>query len=142
VAAGDDLGPECTGGGSGRHPAVLPKLLHGFGLGRLCEVATGPRGEHGADVEGIALPEQEVVGVVERYEALRVPRGLVDQGRVLDPDDGIDGRMEDQERPAERADGRLDPSTFEILEEIAARAAAWSTAAPPNECPISMAGAL
>ena len=45
-----------------------------------------------------------MVGLVEGDERLGVPGGLEDHAGLIDPDDGVSGRVQDEERLAERGD--------------------------------------
>ncbi len=79
----------------------MPSGAPGGGAGGLeVEVARGPGGDDLGGVFGIGRVGDEVVGVVEGDEALGVFRGREDLGRVVDADDRVARRMQDQKRAA------------------------------------------
>src|SRR5690606_29105974 len=114
MAPREDLRAERSASGAHRDAIVVTEILQRLRLRRIGQVPAGPGCQHGAYVQGIALAEQEVVGVIQRDEALGVTCSLVDERRVLDPDDVVYRRVEDEEWPAERTDDLLDMSPVQV----------------------------
>ena len=63
---------------------------------------------------------QQVIGAIERDEALRVAGHLEETACVLDADGLVDGRVEDEQRLAEIRHGGLQRRGRQILEELPA----------------------
>jgi hypothetical protein len=86
------------------------------------DVARHPRREDFGGVSGVLLFRQQVIGVVERNEALRVLRGREDLCRVGDLDDRIVRRMHDEQGFPKLADVLRRVVALEVFEEIFANA--------------------
>jgi hypothetical protein len=87
--------------------------------GRRIEIALGPRGEHVGGIDRVAAMAQQMVGVGERYEALGVLGGREDLARILDPDDGVDRRVENEQRLAQIFDALQQPLLGDVVEKLA-----------------------
>ena len=61
-----------------------------------------------------------MVGLVQRHEALRVFGRREDRGRVLDADDPVDRRMQDEQRLAHGSDTLGEPGGAHVVDELAA----------------------
>ncbi|MNC86081.1 hypothetical protein D3C83_17130 [compost metagenome] len=85
------------------------------GRRRLAEVAAGPGREHRRDVRGVLPAGEQVVGIVERNEALGVLCGLEDVRGIVDAHDGIARRMEHQQRLAQLRDGFAIAAVADVL---------------------------
>src|SRR3954452_14953452 len=83
------------------------------------DVGLRPGGDHARRVHGIASRAQQVVGPIERNEALGMPRGHENAGRIADVDRRIAWRMHDEERLAHPADPRGEVLLCHISEELA-----------------------
>src|SRR4051812_39775156 len=82
------------------------------------EIAAAPRAHDLGDEDRVLATGEEMVGLVERHEALRVPGGLKDPPGDLDPDDLVGGRMKDEERPAQVVDSGLEILAPHVVEEL------------------------
>ncbi len=60
-----------------------------------------------------------MVGVVERDEALGVPRGQEDARGVADADDVVPRCVEHEQRPSQSRDVRVESLSLDVLEELA-----------------------
>src|SRR3954454_17334917 len=83
------------------------------------DVGLRPGGDHARRVHGIAPRAQQVVGPIERNEALGMPRRHEDAGRIADVDRRIAWRMHDEERLPQPADPRGEILLRYIGEELA-----------------------
>src|SRR5579871_421539 len=95
---------------------VAARIVGGGGRAPV-DVARRPGGDHLGGVVGILMPGQQMIGGVERDEALRMPRCQEDLGRVVDADDRIQGRMHDEEGAAKVANARLQRLHPDVVEE-------------------------
>jgi hypothetical protein len=82
------------------------------------DVAARPRSEHRRNVLGILLLRQQMVGGVERDEALGMLCRHEDLRGVVDADRRVAGRVEDEERFAELVDRLVRPLTGESGEKV------------------------
>jgi hypothetical protein len=100
------------------------KIAHeGRPYGRLrrhVEVALGPGRDHVGHIGGIAAAAEQVIGAGERDEALGMPGGREDAARIVDADDVVGGRMEDQQRLVQGVDA---PAQF-LLGDVVQKGAA------------------
>src|SRR5207237_7090551 len=62
----------------------------------------------------------EMIGVVERDEALGMPSCKKNRGRVVDPDGVVARRMEHDQRAAQRGDRRCQLLRGDVVEKFAA----------------------
>ena len=61
-----------------------------------------------------------MIGTVERDEAPRVPGSLEDLACVVDVDDLVDGRVEDQQRSTQGSDCLGQMVLFQVIEKFSA----------------------
>jgi hypothetical protein len=96
-------------------------LVVGIGEGRLRlgEIAAGPARENLGRVLRIPAPCEQVVSVVERHEALGVPRSQEDVRGVADADDVVARRVEHEQCPSQPRDVRVEALVRDILQELA-----------------------
>ncbi len=80
----------------------IASLRHRRGI----EVAVGPGRQHVGDIDRIAALAEQVVGAGERDEALGMLCRQEDLRRVLNPDQLVGRRMEDQQRLLQLRDAR------------------------------------
>jgi len=90
--------------------------------GRLGYVPRYPCGDYARGIRGILRSRQQVVGIVERDEALGVPCGKKDARGIVDPDHLVARGMQYKQRPAERADLVVEPPHLGVLDERAPNA--------------------
>ena len=112
VAPGPDIGPESFS--METHHGVAVFRIRGF----RGEVSLGPGGDGAGGIVGIGFPSQEVVGVIERDEALGVLRAIVDATGVVDADDFVDGRVEYEKGFPKLSGGVFGRDLFEIVDEL------------------------
>ena len=89
-------------------------------LDHLRQIACHPRGDHARDVGRVLGTRHQVIGIVQRDEALRMARGRKDARGVLDADDLVARRLHHQQRLAEVADLVFEPMRLGVLDERAA----------------------
>src|SRR5215207_4340688 len=82
------------------------------------EIAAAPRADDFGDKDRVLATGEEMVGLVERHKALRVPGRLEDPLGVLDPDDLVGGRMKDEERPVQVVNPGLEILASHVVEEL------------------------
>ena len=104
-------------------PAVLLDVnLAVGGVGRVVvgrrQVPISPGGEDSSDVFGGLGPGQQVVGVVERDEALGVQQRPVDPTGVVDTHDVVDRRVEDRGRHAQVTQPGEQVVLLQVVEEL------------------------
>ena len=79
------------------------------GLALVADVAPRPSGDDLGHEPGVFVPpQQQVVGAIQRDEALGMASRLVDPRRVIDRHGLVDRRMEDEQRFAEFGDVALE----------------------------------
>ena len=86
---------------------------------------------------GVLATRQQVVGIVERNEALGVLRRTKDARGVVDADDLVERRMEDEQRPPKHGDVRGQLVPLDVVEKLPANAER-----PPNEQHLRLAPRL
>ena len=128
AADGDRLvGPELMApGGNPLGKLALPGLLdHHRSRGGLqgllfgqAQIAARPTRQHLGHIGRVLVPGQQVIGIVERNEALRVLRGGEDPPGVFDPDRRIARRVKHQQSLAKAGDRLFQAGRFDIFEEL------------------------
>ena len=101
------------------------------------EKALRPRRDHVAGIGCVLAAREQVVGGVERDEALRVQRRLEDARRVVDRDRFVARRVHDEERLAQVAERLVRPLAREIVEQLPA-----DPERPSTEDDLGLAGPL
>ena len=71
------------------------------------EIAARPGGDHLGGIFRVTGAAEQMVGIVERDEALGMFRGHEDIGGILDPHHLVPRCMQHQKRPAQTGDGAL-----------------------------------
>ena len=97
MAAGKEFGPISLGSRPRNDPVVVRSLVNLARLGRHLHVPLGPCSDHRPGILRIVRVAQQMVGSVERYEALRMPGPAVELRSILDTDNRIERGVEDQE---------------------------------------------
>ena len=83
------------------------------------QVARRPRGEHVRRVARVLAPGQQVIGGVERDEALRMLRREEDRRGVIDRHDGVGRRVHDEQRAMQARHGLRDLLHRDVFQEFA-----------------------
>ena len=119
VAAHDDMVEERTLRGLGdHHRRRRPRCLQCAAL--VDDVAFGERPDHVGSESRIIAVGEEVIGAVERHEALRVTRRLEDLRRMVDRHGVVDRRVQHQQRPLHRRDPIGDHVSAQVVDELLA----------------------
>src|SRR5205809_7283114 len=84
------------------------------------EVAARPCGEYRADVLRVAAAGKQMVGVVERDEALGMPRGKKNLRRIFDADRRVPRSVKNDKRAAKPRNRLGELLCRDVLEEFAA----------------------
>ena len=74
-----------------------------------------PRVDDRTDVASVFLVRQQMVGVIQGDKALGMTRFLINLAGVVDPDDFVDGAVEDDECAFEAADGLFHRSLLQVV---------------------------
>jgi hypothetical protein len=90
------------------------------------EIPADPSGEHPRHIGAIGLPGEEVIGVIERDEALWMLGGVEYTPSVVDIDKLISRSMEDEECPMQHLDSMGEVLSAHVLEKLATNRK-WST---------------
>src|SRR5438309_3030122 len=115
VPAGEDLIGELAHASLAHEHRARRQSRRRLGRG---DVARSPDGEHLARVERILAAQEEVVGRIERYVALRMFGGDEDPGRIVDAYDGVARRMHHHQRLAETLHRGADFLRPDIVEKL------------------------
>src|ERR1043165_1410843 len=86
---------------------------------RLIEISLGPGGNHVRDICAICLTAQQMIGIVQRDKTFGMFRRRENARGIVDADNVIDRRMEDEQRFAQIFQMLAELPFGDVVEELA-----------------------